>query len=431
MRSLFGAIRNKALKYGTNGFLFLLDGVFVNAATILTTGAFISGIFVYLKAPDSIVGIVNTANVWATAFALASCFIFNKVKNTKRFLILSSIVARTMICSIVILPHIFGFGATTVGIAAFLVIGGNIVWSVYAVGANIWLMATIPREDRSTFVYLRSLWLRISFALTSIVMGFVLDAFGDRLAGFTLVFALSFVFSISDILVLLKIPYTCGKAKGVNTMNPSLLVAPFRDRVYRNYLIFTFVYYMSIYASASFTSLYLIKYMGFSYKYISIATVLCHVLMIVSIVFWKGMERKNGAVFVLRWSAVVMGLEQFAYGFLFQGNFVVPFIAAFFAGIGSGGFNIIIFSYRYSIMPENNATNYETWFMVIHGLGIIAGPIVGNILRPVLAGVLGGTAMLSEFQAMYFIASAAAFAAVLIFFGKRTKRTKKLRSNVC
>jgi MFS family permease len=418
----FKWVKSKALIYGTKGFWFLLDGVFVNAAAILTTGAFLSGLFVHLKAPDNIVGIVNTANVWTTVCALASFFIFNKIKKTKRFLILLNITARTLICSIAALPLFLGEGGATVGIATFMVIAGNIIWSIYAVGGNIWMIATIPRVDRSSFIYMRSLWLRISFALTSVVMGFILDSFNGKLIGFTLVFAISFLFSIVDILVLVKIPYTSGKDKGVSTMSPSLLLAPVKDKVFRNFLIFTFLFLMAIYSSGSFTSLYLIKYMGFSYKFISITTVLTHCTMILSTIFWKNFERHRGIVFAFKISAIVYAFEQFSYAFLFKGNYIVPFIAAFFCGVGSGGFNVIISNYRYSIMPEDNTTNYETWFMMVHGLGIMLGPFLGNELRPILSPYLQMIGSFSEFQGVYFIASFLAVGSALIVLRKRVKR---------
>jgi len=422
MKRFFGALRSKALMYGKNGFWFILDGVLINSAIILTTGAFLAGFFVYLNAPDFIVGIVNTAHVWTTLFALASCFVFNRVKKTKRFLIILNVLARTMICSIAALPHIIGHGGLTIYVAAFLVIGGNIVWSIYAVGGNIWLMATIPRTERSAFIYLRFLWLRVSFALTAIVMGFVLDAFNGSLAGFGVVFSVSFVLSFADILTLLKIPYTSGKERGVNTMTPSLLTAPFRNSQFRNFLAFLLLFNLFLYASASFTSLYLIKYMGFSYKYISTATVLSHIMLIVSTVFWGNFERKKGAIMTIKVTAAIVCLEQFAYAFQFRGNIITPFIAAFCMGLGNGGLNIIFFNFRYSIMPEDNVTNYETWFMVVQGLGIALGPVVGNYIKMAFAFALSGVSVITEFQALYLVASVAAFTIVMLFVGKKLTR---------
>jgi len=408
---------------GKNGLLFIVDGVLINAAIILTTGAFISGFFVHLQAPDFLVGLINTANVWATIFALTSFYIFNRIKKTKRFLILTNVVSRSIICSVIALPHFANRGGLTPYYAATMVIVGNLIWSVYNVGANIWLMASIPREERTPFIYMRFLWLRISFTLTSVVMGFVLDAFGGGLIGFTVVFSVSFILSISDVLVLLKIPYVSGEGKNVNTMTPSLLAAPFKNRTFRNFLIFSALFYMSYYASSAFTSLYLIKYMGFSYKVISIILVLTYTVMIVSTVFWRNFEKRKGIIPAFKISAIILALEQLIYGFLFRGNVIIPFIAAFFGGVGSAGFNVIVFNYRYSVMPEDNITNYETWFMVVHGTGILLGPIVGNLLRPALIPLLKGAAWISEFQAMYFIASAAAIISVFFFVGKRMEKS--------
>jgi hypothetical protein len=144
--------------------------------------------------------------------------------------------------------------------------------------------------------------------------------------------------------------------------------------------------------------------------------------MILSTIFWKNFERHRGIVFAFKISAIVYAFEQFSYAFLFKGNYVVPFIAAFFCGVGSGGFNVIISNYRYSIMPEDNTTNYETWFMMVHGLGIMLGPFLGNVLRPVLSPLLQMIGGFSEFQGVYFVASFLAVGSALIVLRKRAIR---------
>ena len=418
----FSALKRSAMMYGENGFWFIIEGVLINSALVLSTGAFLTGFFVELNANDFIVGFVGTANIWAPVTALFSCYIYAKLKKTKRFLILSNILSRILLCGIVFLPVISPNSAGLAELAMIIVIVGNILWSIYCVGANIWMMTSVSRTDRTEFIYKRMLWLRISYTLTSLIMGFVLDRFTDRLLGFILVFMLSFLLSIMDIVVLIKIPYGDTESKGVNTMVPTLLLAPFRHREYRRFLLFTLLYYLIVYTSFSFSNLYLLRYLEFPYIYLSIVYTVFYVAQIFSALLWRAIEKKKGAMFVFRCSALSLLVELFLYTFLMGRYAIIPLTAAIFAGFGTGGLNIIMFTYRYDIMPEDNSTNFETWFMVIQGLAIMLGPIIGGIVRPMLSPFSIGSLQLSEFQQMYFLS--AVMAALMIPLFLKQDRSK-------
>ena len=80
---------------------FILDGILVNAAIILTSGMFLSGYLVYLEAPDFLVGLLNNAGAWALIISLFSFMIYERMENRKALLITLNIVSRVLICSIV------------------------------------------------------------------------------------------------------------------------------------------------------------------------------------------------------------------------------------------------------------------------------------------------------------------------------------------
>ncbi|MDR3120797.1 MAG: MFS transporter, partial [Clostridiales bacterium] len=385
---------------------------------------------------DFVVGIVNTANVWTTVTALASCFIYAKLKNVKRFLLIANFCARFPVCVIALLPLLFGGAAGGSGVgtgagsglilaSALMVIFGNAIWSIYAVGANVWLMSSIPKTIRTPYIYARTMWLRVSFTLSSIVMGIVLDSFADKGAGFVLIFMLSLFFSILDLFTLARIPYQRSEGKGVRAMIPSVLLAPFRDKVYARFLLFIFIFNVMLYASISFTPLYFLKYMSFSYKYTSFVSAVSYACMIVSTLFWRELERRRGIMFVFRASAIVYLLEALNYVVLTPGNLVSPFLAAFFAGFGGGGMNIIIFNYRYEVMPEDNSTNYETWFMVAQGLAIMLGPVIGNLIREALSTVYVGGFAVSNFQQMYLLSFCVSGLSIPLCLGLRGRAAER------
>ena len=79
--------------------LFIFNGIFINAAVILTSGMFLSGYLVLLGASDFIVGLMNNSMNWAAIAGLFSYLIFERMAKRKRFLLTLLSVSRMQVCS--------------------------------------------------------------------------------------------------------------------------------------------------------------------------------------------------------------------------------------------------------------------------------------------------------------------------------------------
>jgi len=259
--------------------LFIIDGSLINAALVLTTGIFLSGYIVFLGGSDFLVGLLNNSLTWASVAALFSYLIYERMESRKKFLLTLLIVSRLMVCSVIFLPLIFGKGPVTLGILTVTIIVGNVLWGVYAIGASVWMMGSFSKETRNEFIYKRMFWLRISFTLFTIIMGFILDWSGKSYTGFIIVFLTSMVLSLADALVLYNIKEPVNKISENNTFNPKMFFEPFTRKNYRAFLVFIFLFYSSLTISSSFTPLYLIRYLKFDYKFISVINVISYLFL--------------------------------------------------------------------------------------------------------------------------------------------------------
>jgi MFS family permease len=403
-------------EYRKSQILFIIEAVLTNAAYILTGGVFLSGYLVFLKAPDFLVGILNNSATWASIVALFSFLIYERMQSRKKLLISLNISARLLVCSIVFLPLISPNNTIVLAVVTVMVILGNILWSIYSIGFTVWLMSVVSPESRSAFIFTRMLWLRISFTASSVIMGFVLDWFNKSYTGFLVVYITSLVFSIADIFVLVYIKEPQSKINKEARFNLTLFFEPLKNGRYRAFLIFNFFYYLCLSMSGSFSSLYLIRYLKFDYGFISTINVIMYIFMILSTKFWGRIESKRGISFVLGVTALFMISEYLVYGFLTERTYFLLFFSPVIAGIGQGGFNIAVFTYRYDIMPEENRTIFEGWFAAIQGLSFLIAPILGNEVMKRLPVISNQIFRHSSFQLMYFISFALAAVVVVITF---------------
>ena len=403
---------------------FILDGVLINAALVLTSGIFLSGYIVFLGASDFLVGLLNNSLTWASVAALFSFLIYEKMERRKKFLLTLLVVSRLMVCSVIFLPLILGKGPVTLTILTVMVILGNILWGVYTIGSSVWMMSSFPKETRNEFIYKRIFWLRISFTLFTIIMGFILDWSGKSYIGFLVVFITSLVLSLADVVILFNIKEPVNKITRNFRFNPNVFFEPFTRRDYRRFLIFIFMFYCSLTISSSFSPLYLIRYLKFDYKFISAINVITYLFMILCTSLWSRFESKKGLIFVFKITGLIAIIEYLIYGFLTRDTYFLLYLAPVFSGIGYSGFNIAILNYRYELMPENNRTIYEGWFGAVMGLSMLVSPVIGNFIMNRLPVLQNGLFQYSRFQFMYIISFVLSAGVILLVLKEPSKSDK-------
>jgi MFS family permease len=410
--------------------LFIFDGILINAAVTLTNGVFLSGYMVTLKANDFLVGILNSSGTWALLISLFSFLIFERMERRKILMVTMNIASRVLTCAVVYLPFLIHDNTILLYLTSIMVIAGNMIWSIYSVGVMVWMINLLPNnQTKNRYIYLRMLFLRISFTVGTLIMGLVLDAFNKSLTGFVIVFSVSLVLSIADGIVLMNTYEPVNKIdKSAKKFEMKWFLEPVRNKEYRQFLVFMFGFFFCLYLSSSYTPLYQIKYLDLDYSFLSVINTISYINMILGTQLWNRVESKKGLHYVLGLTALFMTAEFFLYGFMTQKTIFLLFITPFLAGIGNSGFNVATVNYRYSIIPEDgHKTIYEGWYGAVLGLSALLGPIAGNLIRQMLPHVESPMFQYSGFQFMYLISFAlAAIVIYLMFYRRGKKRQERL-----
>ena len=400
-------------EYRRSQILFLTSAILVNASAILTNGTFLSGYIVHLEGSDFLVGILNNSSTWTSVAAIFSFIIFERIRKRKKLLLTLSVTSRVMVCSIVFIPLLHLEKGATLTVVTVMVIVGNLLWSIYSIGYTVWLIGIMPKENKSDFIYLRQFWLRISFTVSTLFMGYVIDWFNKSYIGFVIVFSTSLIISLMDAIVIFNTKEP-EYALDSNSPGMSVFFEPVKDLRFRSYMLFVFTFYLSLSISSSFTSLYLIRYLKFDYSFITIVNIIAYIFMIVCTKFWGHIAAKRGLKFVFITTSVIKIIEFLIYGFLTRDTYFILYFAPIISGIGNGGFNVSVMEYRYEIMPEHNKTIYEGWHGAVFGLSLLISPIVGSLLLKIIPDIKIGLISFSDFQLLYIISFALAGMVILL-----------------
>lgn len=404
--------------------LFIFDGIFINAAIIITNGVFLSGYIVYLNGPDFLVGLLNDSATWASIVSVFSFVIYERMRKRKKFLITLNIFSRLLICSIIFVPLISNDSTITLAVVTIMIIIGNVIRGFYNIGITVMMIGLLPMRARSKYIYTRMFFLRISFTITTITMGFVLDYFNKSYIGFLILFMVSLALSIADIIVISKVKepeYVIDKEFKFNRLS---FFEPIRNNEFRRFLIFIFFFYFSICISKSYTSLYLLRYLNLNYSFISSINVITYALMIISVKFWSKVESNKGSIYVVRVASMIAACEVIFCSFLTKDTYYLLFASGVVSGVGYGGFNIAVLNYRYEIISESNRTIYEGWYGAVLGISLLFSPIIGSMIRSQLPYVNSNLLKYSNFQLMYIISFLFVMIVIFNMFYKKHRESK-------
>lgn len=414
---LRGKYKNFKGNYTRNQLLFILDAIFINASFILTSGIFISGYIVFLGGSDFLTGIINSSVNWASIAALFSFLVFERLKKRKKLLITMVAASRLLLSSVIFIPLISHNNTVVLFTVSAMIIAGNLLWGIYTIGWIVWFMGVSPKETRNEYIYTRTLFLRISFTSVTIILGFVLDWFHKSYAGFLIVFCVSLLLAVFDIIVLCGIEEPEDKGERLmKKFDPAVFWSPIKNAGYRMFLVFIFLYYVVLTMSSSYTPLYLIKYLKFDYAFISMINVIMYITMIIFTQFWARIEKIKGLSFVFGVSALFAVAEFLIFGFLVSERYYLLFFSSIIAGIGNGGFNVCIVNYRYNLMPDIYKTVYEGWFAAVFGLSTFIAPLIGGMLIQNLPEINGSLFRHGNFQFLYIISFVLALNIIIFFF---------------
>jgi hypothetical protein len=238
-------------EYRKSQILFLIDAALINAAIILTTGVFLSGYVIHLKGSDFTVALLNNSATWASILTVFSFLILERIKVRKKLLIVTNIISRSLSGSIIFLPLIISDEKIIILVLSIMVVIANFLWGFYQLGWMIWYMEIAPKEKKNDYIYMRMFILRIANTIVTVVAGFVLDYYKKTYTGFLIVFLTSLILSIIDIIILTFIEEPeYGTTENIKSndlkTNVSMFFEPFRNNEFKGFLIFAFLYYLSL-----------------------------------------------------------------------------------------------------------------------------------------------------------------------------------------
>lgn len=363
---------------------FLLQAGFTSGFTYLTGGVFLSGLALLMGAGDVLLSylsvIINICGVLILAFSS-----FLERFASRRVAVCLTVLSRALTVFIVLIPVLVPVNLRLIFFVPAVILAFTLLAQTTVV-LNQWMLSFMDENRSGRYISQRQTLTLIVTVILSLASGWWMDYMQGGYTGIALIFSAAALLGICEILLLIRIPDSpkTASAKHRFRLRDAVLL-PLKDRHFRSFVLYIFLFYLFLYISDSFTMVYMMKYLALPYRTVNALYLIISLPQIFLLNIWGKISDKHGHRFALNASVWLFAGETFFMFFASSQNWYLFIPAAFFAAsIANAGFTIAVFNRRYQLIPEENRILYDNFYTAVIGLGFILGPMIGGFLKSIL-----------------------------------------------
>ena len=361
---------------------FILQAVFGTMVISLFLGVFLTGLYIEMGAPDAVVGYLPILGSIAGIFLVFTGSLTERVKKVKRTVIFLNFISKTLLLSAVFIPLI-----VQKEIAPYIMLPltffGLAVNAIMSVILNSWFIDTIDISLRGRYMGARSVFSLLVSATLPVLAGNFLDGFYDRYLAFCIIYIAAWSFSLLESFSLSRITEPVPHAsKDKKIKFKELFSTPVKNREFMKFLAVQAIFHLAWFMSMTFASLYEIKYMQISYAYLTLMGSVSAVIQMFLYPIWGKVIDKHGSAIVMRVAMILFMVHAGIYFFMVKGN--APYLLLLLninGAILSPAWGLSTFNERFSRIPKEGRTAYDSFFTTVLAVVILLAPTLGNLLR--------------------------------------------------
>lgn len=395
----------------------VLEGALTNVFVILTGGAFVTGLALFLGAGDFEIAMLAALPLVAQTVQLASG-LFDRPLLRKKISVLGLTIGRQIWW--LVLPLLFLSGDWR--LVAFLAVVTLSAFATMAV-APIWLAwiaGLVPHQIRGRFFAARNVGVAVTTLIFSVGASLVLDqtkATGHEAIGFAVVVFGAVIASAIASVVLGRVSYRIDYETKEDYPVTDWF-EPLRDPAFRNILRVFFVWNFAIGTSAAFFVPHMLLNLKMSFLLIGLYTSYSSLIALTVNRLWGKLIDRFGSRNVLAVCATGIGAVPLFWLFVRADFLWLLAIEVTWSAFVWTGFNLAAFTLPIDKSPRRNRTLYLAWFAAVTGIAFFVASIAGGLVAELLADWQWqiGPQTLKNYHVLFVASSVLRFASVGLLF---------------
>lgn len=352
----------------------------------LTGGVFLVAFATELNATNFVIGLLAAIGPLAQLVQFPAIYLVERIQNRRLISVVATLVARSMWLWIAALPLLFS--GTTV---LTLLLVGLVLHNAFAAISNCswasWIRDVVPQERMGSF-FARRMALAASLGMVlSLVAGVYVDQWqrlfpAHELAGYSLLFVVGGVVGIAGVILFTaRIPEPRMVPSGNRITR--LLALPFKDRNFRNLIVFEGSWNFAVNLAAPFFTVYMLQWLGFGMTTIVVLSTLSQITNILVLRTWGRLVDRFSNKAVLRVCAVLFVLCIIGWTFTTLPDryiLTVPLLVLIHlaSGVSTAGVALTTGNMGLKLAPRGQATAFLASRSLVNSMAASTAPIIGG-----------------------------------------------------
>lgn len=390
-------------KKSMDGFLWqLIAGGLVG---VFSGGNFLNGFLIYLGASDELVSYLSVIPSVCGIVLVFFGSLLQKNSHPKKMVILFNYVAKSFLLCIIFVPLLVP-KTVAIPIVYFMLVIGYAANALNNLMINNWFVKAIDCDVRGRYYSARQIVAVMLGLIFPLFAAMIVDSAADQYHAFLILYGIAIVIAIWEVFTFKNIDDF-----EVDTIKEPLKIIdvfriPLRNKKFMVFVVYMALFYLALYTSAAYKTLYMIRYLNMSYTFINIMGMISSVLqMLIFYKFWGKINDKMGGSFVMAVCIWFYALDIFLWVFATPviGYITLP-LAHMVGAVQGAGFAVGNFSYKYQLIPEKGRSIYDAFYTSIIGVVLVIGPFLGGKIKGFLAvSNLGQSIQFGEFRYLYLV----------------------------
>ncbi len=255
-----------------------------------------------------------------------------------------------------------------------------------AIAINSWFVDLIDSKIRGQYMSVRNMVALIANLIVPVIVSAFIDTSSDQYLAIVVVFTIAWIIMWAESYSFYKIgePPMSPATKKIKLKD--VFIVPIKNKEFMKFMVPIAAFYFIWYIAMSYGTLYQLNYLGLSYTFISLASVLNVILQFIWYpIIGKLVDRYNTDLLLMA-CFMLYFIDSLIWGFTnLSSKYLMIILVNVIASMTAPFFSLTLFKKKYDIIPQTERSLYDGFYTAIIASIIALAPIIGSLLKDYIA----------------------------------------------
>ncbi|MDD2260903.1 MAG: MFS transporter [Clostridia bacterium] len=364
---------------------FIIQALIGTVFALFTGATYLTGLFNKVNAPEILIGYLPIIGSIAGVVTIFAGYTMQRIRSRKKFILICNTILKSLIVLIAWIPLIF----PNQNAAYIMIIMALVAYALnnfMAIAINSWFVDLIDSKIRGQYMSVRNMVALIANLIVPVIVSAFIDTSSDQYLAIVVVFTIAWIIMWAESYSFYKIgePPMSPATKKIKLKD--VFIVPIKNKEFMKFMVPIAAFYFIWYIAMSYGTLYQLNYLGLSYTFISLASVLNVILQFIWYpIIGKLVDRYNTDLLLMA-CFMLYFIDSLIWGFTnLSSKYLMIILVNVIASMTAPFFSLTLFKKKYDIIPQTERSLYDGFYTAIIASIIALAPIIGSLLKDYIA----------------------------------------------